>query len=442
MKRHTHTQRFMKLFIVIAAIAAMSVTVSIAAPRYDRETPQTYEDLFKQALETSPTYRSTWEEQILAKYTLYRAYGDFLPGITLSSRYSVNKNYSPTSTTSGSSGYGVSLSLPIWEGGARYYTLDNARLAVKASPIILTQSQQQLSYNLRLAINTSIASSELVRAARSAIALRKELLRLAETKYALGATTEIDVLSTRIQVGTAENTLLQAIQDSTIYREKINQIIGVALTSRYPLAEPQEESISNTGVDSLVNRALSSSPTSILAKLNYMNSLNNKKISDATWWPTLSLSAGYDYSETGANSKDWTIAPEGKSSSVGISLNYPLFTGFQRAETRERSKVELKQSKWTQNKTYEDLEQSVRENHSKYVRAKAQIVIAEANLDLAKRQRDMEQERYRVGSSTLLNVQNAQTAELDSEIELVKRKLEARTAKALLEYSVGSSLTR
>ncbi len=436
------------LFIALIPVFAMAVQ----PVRYDRDTPQTFDDLFQQALKYNGTYRSTWEEQILAKYTLYRAWGNFLPNLNGNASFSNHTNnstegsfsngiyYPPNKSSSSSSSYGLSSTLEIWDGGARYGTLDNARIAVKAAPVTLTQAELQLAYNLRQSLNTAFASAEVLKAARSSLSLKQETLRLADAKYKLGATTEIDVLSAQVQVNTAQSNLLQATQDSTIARAKLNQVMGVAITSNYPLAPLTEHGYELPPIDSVTSVAMTHSPSSLLALYDNEKAYNDLRVARATWWPTVNLTESYNISNQSNLVNKWSLAEDDKAGTLALTINYPFFLGFQNAQTREVARVTKKQADWAYSDKMLAIEESVRENYSSLVRSKEQLTTDSSSVELATRQRQLEQERYRVGSSTLLNVQNAQDAELNSQIQLIQEELNERAARALLEYTIGNKL--
>ncbi|MCX7834944.1 MAG: TolC family protein [bacterium] len=403
------------------------------------DTPITVDQLIEKALQVNPTYRSVWEEQTLVKYTLYRALGQYLPSFDLSSSYRLTDDFT-NHRRYGTSTHGIGISYTIWDGGSRYGTLRNAKLAIQTSPWILTRSQQQIAFEVRQAYHDALATFELTKAARSAVELRKELLKLAETKQALGSATELDVLSTKVQLGTAENALLATYQDSILARQKLNQVVGIALTSNYPLAPVSDTIMNLLSVDTLVEIAKKNSPAARISSSELERSRNNLRAAYATWFPTLTLDYSISYSEQGSGIQKWTLTPENGSSITAISLRYPLFTGFQRTEIREKSKVDQRKTKWEFTKNVLEIEKNVRESYARLEQALAQIRIAEGNLALAKSQRLLQQERYRVGAATLLEVQTAQNEELNAEIELIKKRLTARTAKALLELSVGESI--
>lgn len=430
------------LVIITLLIVLVSSKPSFSAEieKIVSNSPLTVDELIQKALKVNPSFRSVWEEQTLVNYTLYRAYGEFLPNLDFSSSYSATEQLE-SHFKSGTSRHGIGISYTLWDGGARYGTLRNAKLAIKASPYILTKSEQQISYSIKQTYNNALASFELVRAARSAVNLRRELLKLAETKLNLGATTEIEVLSTKVQLGTAENNLIAAIQDSSLSRQKLNQSVGIALTSEFPLVQISDSIPVLIDVEQLVEQANMHSPNGILNALELQRAKNNQLAANASWYPTLSLEHSLSYSEPGTGMKSWVLGPDEGSSMIAISMRYPLFAGFQKAEFRERSKVDSRKTKWSHQETLLEIEKSVRENYARLVQATSQIKIAEGNMDLAKRQRELQQERYRVGAATLLEVQTSQNDELNAEIEWINKRLTARTAKALLELSVGGSIT-
>ncbi len=432
--------------ILVIAVLIPALAFAADPARFDRENPQTFDDLFRQATKTNQSYRSSWEEQVIAKYTLMKAWGDFIPSASTRANFSNSHSSSPNalgivgSDNSSSSSYSASLSLPIWDGGARYGVLNNARIGAKSAPLILTQAEWQLAYSLHAALNAAVAATEMVKTARSSVSLKQELLRLADAKYRLGATTEIDVLSTQVQLNNAQTSLLQAVQDSILSRVKLNQVIGVAANSTYPLAEIEDRTYVIPEIESIVSEAKQHSPQGILANYELERSKNDYRIANAAWYPQVDLSQSFNWSNSADEANKWTTATQNKSQTLGLSVSLPIFTGFQRVATTQTAKIAKKTSVLDHQSKMLQIDESVRDYYYRLVRAKEQITSAQSNVELARRQRELEQERYRVGSSTLLNVQNAQDAELTSQVQLINSRLNERTTKALLESTIGRAL--
>jgi len=233
---------------------------------------------------------------------------------------------------------------------------------------------------------------------------------------------------------------LQATQDSTIARAKLNQVMGVAITSNYPLAPLTEHGYELPPIDSVTSVAMTHSPSSLLALYDNEKAYNDLRVARATWWPTVNLTESYNISNQSNLVNKWSLAEDDKAGTLALTINYPFFLGFQNAQTREVARVTKKQADWAYSDKMLAIEESVRENYSSLVRSKEQLTTDSSSVELATRQRQLEQERYRVGSSTLLNVQNAQDAELNSQIQLIQEELNERAARALLEYTIGNKL--
>ena len=69
-----------------------------------------------------------------------------------------------------------------------------------------------------------------------------------------------------------------------------------------------------------------------------------------------------------------------------------------------------------------------------------QIQVSDKNRDLARRQLQLEQERYRVGASDQLNLRSAQVTFISAEQDYLAKVLEFYTTRATLERDLGTSL--
>jgi outer membrane protein TolC len=171
----------------------------------------------------------------------------------------------------------------------------------------------------------------------------------------------------------------------------------------------------------------------------------NKKAVQAEYYPTLSLSAGYNYLGQGPIMPWFQKSSEGvywtDYSAIALNMHIPIFTGFGTRARVRQADIDIR-------KTEEDLKDTKLSLDLAYSNAKSQIQVSltnignqRENVKLAQEVLDDVQNNYQNGLATLTDLLDAETGYLTSqrnftnallgyklaEVQLIKAKGELRT---------------
>jgi outer membrane protein TolC len=121
----------------------------------------------------------------------------------------------------------------------------------------------------------------------------------------------------------------------------------------------------------------------------------------------------------------------------GISLSFPLFSGFNLSTRTQQAKLQLKKQENTYTTTRNDA----------YVQLEALLEVLETYQDIipineevlksADEDLRLVQERYSLGSATILEVLDAQVSVIRAQADLVSSRYDALTQKAFLKAQLG-----
>jgi len=161
----------------------------------------------------------------------------------------------------------------------------------------------------------------------------------------------------------------------------------------------------------------------------------NVKASKAAWWPQLNLSGRYSYN--GNNSQDYTFFD---SRSATLSLSYPIFNGFQRDQSIVNANASYDAAASTAADTRRQVDAALIARLAELDAARAQIDITTTSLIAATEDLRVNQERYRVGAATIVDVLSSQEALSQAEVDGVQARYNYLVAKAQIEALIGRSL--
>jgi len=461
-KMHQPAKKFTALLLLglLFGLIGRSTALSLNPPLIKQEQPMTVEELIDIALENHSAYRKAVEDKNFMLKGIKVAYAQFLPRVNLYANYSDSRYKNPryanvtvvdpvtgqltsmdqsvTKTTSNS--WTLSMNQDLWLGGSRFYYLKRAQLMLSSGDLALASSRDRIMYEVKSAVFAFLANQDLVNLHREILDLRRESLRLAQARFATGDVIELDVMQAEIDVGMAENNLLTAEQNLEKAREALNLVIGADLESRYPINGDFKPVLPAADPEKLVQVALSTNPTYRTMDQNVRISEQDVKIAGANMLPTISLNGSLSRQERASGYNKFLLNPQEESRSVSLNLSWTVFNRFENNYRKQQSVVEKRKAMLDRRDSSQQISASVRNNWRDLTRLYEQLIVTEKNSDLARKQLELEQERYRLGATSQLNLRSAQVTFIQAENEHITKVYEFFTTRAALEQDLGRPL--
>lgn len=137
----------------------------------------------------------------------------FFPQISASAGEEVRSNSLSDNIRRARGGYivGATGSWAVWDWGATYGRLKQARAVLEESKITLDDAGRQVELEVQQAYSNLMQGRELIQSQEKNVEQANEALRLASARLDAGAGTQLEVLDARVQLTTARSTQLQAL---------------------------------------------------------------------------------------------------------------------------------------------------------------------------------------------------------------------------------------
>lgn len=179
-----------------------------------------------------PTVREAELQMRAARAGVTAARTSYLP--TISASYSYNGNgtdpYGFGSDTTKRFLYGsqfqLSLNFPLFNNFSREDQIVRSRIAEDNAAARARDLRLAAQQNMIAQLGAFRTAEERVRIQQASVAAAEEDLRVQQQRYALGASTLLDLLTSQSQLNSARADLIQARQDYRIARAQIEAIIG------------------------------------------------------------------------------------------------------------------------------------------------------------------------------------------------------------------------
>jgi outer membrane protein TolC len=143
-----------------------------------------------------------------------------------------------------SSGYifGATGSWAIWDWGATYGQVKQARAVLEESKITLDDAGRQVELEVQQQDSNLKQSAELVKATEESVGQAEEALRLASARLSAGAGTQLEVLDSRVQVTQAQSNRLQALYNYSAALAEFDRVTATEVVYSNELDEPKTRS--------------------------------------------------------------------------------------------------------------------------------------------------------------------------------------------------------
>ena len=445
-------------FLVLAAVAACAM----AAPRASAEEsggavadssstaprPITLREAVGLAQRGSPSAVQARGQERTAAAGNRSAVAAFLPDVTLSAgatrqygagtRVEDGKEVTLASKPWSYSG-SLGASVQLFDGGARYFELRRARAAASAAGAGTISQLYAVALEVKQRYFDVLAARESEVAARAQLAQAELQRRTAVARVMARAATRSDSLRSEIQLRDAQLAVLEA----GLALESSNAGLGRAVGVAYPVtAAPDDPAASPTlAVDGQELRKLAEvGPAVRQAKAELDAARASRRGAWTDYLP--SVSASYSRGASGSGYALGLDAADGYdySGSLRLSLSLPLFNQLQREAQVVRAQVAEANAEAALRDARLAALESLTTALGAYRTAGQRIEAQAASVEAAEEDLRVQQQRYAVGSSTMLDVLTSQTTLDQARQQLIRARYDQRVAKARLEALVGRDL--
>jgi outer membrane protein len=433
-------------WFVAAFCAAVSLASAAPASGQNRDVTVMGSDSVRQvtldqalriARSLNPELRVAETNVDVAEYNRLDAWGNFLPtfdagfGYTNSSTGRLDQTGQAIVATS----YFFQLTgrYNLFEGFRKFTQLNSAQLDLSAQQAQFRQNEFSLLLAVKQAYYDALAFRDLVDVEQGRVQRQELQLEFVTQQLELGRSTRSDVLRSQVDLNNAKIALLNAENDSRAATFQLGRTIGV--DGR--VAPSPEESLAGEPLglsrEDAYRIGLRTAPSVVSAEAVAEAAASRVATAKSAYLPNLSFSGGWAWANT-------EFPPQSRSWSVALTGSYPLFNGFSRETNVYRAQAAADAAVSEQRAQELQLIVDLDAAYNTIQVATASIELAEQSVELSYEDLRVSSERYRLGLATILDLQTAQIAVSQAEVDLIRRRFEYQIGVASLESLLGRRL--
>jgi outer membrane protein len=415
---------------------------------------QSLQELYQTAHGYDASYLSARASLDAAQYRYDQARGLRLPqvglGVTAGRQLSSTPD-APSTQQANSNSYGATVSgSQTLFNRANDATIAQSAKAVDAFRADLEASEQDLILRVSQAYFDVLAAQDNLATARASLTAISEQVASAKRNFEVGTATITDTREAQARYDLARFTQIQAENDLTTKRILLDQTVGrtgvVPKQLAVPIALPP---LAPANIDDWVARADAEHPLIRKARTALEIARLDTDKAKAGRLPVVTLNASYGRGRTDVagqltssnplvpGSSPFAYGTPTTSSQIGVTLNVPLFSGFQ-IQNR------IKETLVLEDKSQSDLEnarrsvvQLTRQLYYQVGSAGAQVSALEAAESSSKLALEATQLGFKVGVRVNIDVLNAQAQLFTTQAQLAKARYDLIMAGLRLRQASG-----
>ncbi len=433
------------------------ITLTLTAVAQNAEQSKlvlTLEQALEIALSENPTIKVADQEIEIKRYAKQETYASLYPRFDATAQYqrvlakqTMSMDLPPemgggTRTmkvgSDNSFNGGVSASMPIvnaqlWE--SLKVSIADVMLAVEKA----RSSQIDMIEQVSRAYFTVLLAKESLVVYESVYENAKKNYEIIKGRYDVGSVSEYDKISSEVSVQNAIPNVIEAENGVVLALWQLKALLGIDLGKEIDVAGTLMDYEAQMNY-ALTLDQLDLSNNTTLKQLDIQENMLESalKITKLANVPTLSINAAFLYTALGNDGKFFQAKAWNPYSYAGVQLNIPIFAGNQRRAATRKATLNLTNLQLQRENAERQLRVAVVQSLNNMQTCVKKFSAAAATIGQAKRGYEISQQRYQVGRGTQVEVDNAQLALTQAELNRNSAIYNFLVSKIALDKILGN----
>lgn len=410
------------------------------------------------ALEQNVPLKQAENTAMAAESGVLAAYGTYLPTLNASggwTRQATERGATTqliggqpiqlpaSSSTTNNFSTGISLGYTIFDGFSREARLNQAVSSASSAELSATRTRQGTVFQVQSAYLTVLRNEQLVKVSEENLKRdRRQLDRITESNR-VGALSIGDVYRQQSIVAQDELSLISAQNTYDKSISSLLALIGADVSEDYQVADPTVPTeITQADLDATNARVKSFSDLrqrALSLRPDYKSAIEDLDAAESgvtSAWsgyiPRISASAGYSMSNT-----ELSKLSDSKGMSWGIGISWSLFDRFQTNLNIQNALVGRRNAELSLLQAQRNVSVDVRNALLDLEAAQKQYDVSLKGLRSAEQDRRVAEERYNLGSGTLIDLLTANAGLVNAQYNKINATYNYITASRNLDYVLG-----
>lgn len=328
------------------------------------------------------------------------------------------------------SSVGLSVNKIIDVSGMIRTGINAAKVNAISAGLNISSTRNDTVLQTKLAYYDVLRAEELLGVSQEAMKNAETRKKTAQALVDAGISSKVDVIRADAAILAAQQSIIGAQNAIEMAKSVLNRIMGVDVNSALDVVKPAEADFKLGVYEDYLNEALAKRPEVDIAAKNMDISRLRYKLAQNGMLPSVVLSATTQIDST-------YKTPQDKSSSIGVSVIFPLSDGGETNGRKEQAKAGIESARVAE----EDIKSAVAlQVKTAYVHVQnAAEKLATANKELEQSTESLRLSRYRYseGMSSQVELSDAELYFTQAQTNVVNARYDQLSSQAELDRAIG-----
>ena len=342
----------------------------------------------------------------------------------------------------------ISANMTLFNGLSKYNRIKASKLDYEAAVQNLEQAKNNIALNITSAYLDVLLNKELLATAQEQLQLTQEQIEINRQQVEAGKLAAGKLLETESQAAQEELDVTNRENSLLISKITLQQLLELPVSEGFDIVVPNidfdQVAATLLSVDTVYERAVTERPEIKSRELAVESADRQIAVARAQQYPSLSASAGYSNSYQKMSGRDNPSfsdqLDQHGSKSIGLSLNIPIFNGWQARTSVKNSKLqyqntqlELQQAKNTLLKEIQQVYVNAQAALKRYESSQKAVGSADESFRYVK-------EKFDLGIVTPLEFNEAKNRLAQAQSTFIQAKYEYLFRMKILDFYYGREL--
>ncbi len=381
-----------------------------------------------------------------AKLDHLETWGYALPSVGVSANYNYSKDFGETynpytleyQSDPGTKRYskGISSSMTLFDGFQTWYRIKSSGLSKGSSNSQLQETLLNTALEVKRAYFGLLGSIMLRKAQADALERSRKQLEVTATRYELGSASLSEKLKAEVTMATDSLGLLERENDIRSAEFGLNLLMDRDPSQPIVPTDQLREIQFNTDLDKCLDVAYNTNPGLAKSKSDWDQSQVSVRLAQGSWLPRVTASIGWGWSSTDGDHWHRFIKDEA-SYSFGIGISYNIFDAFTKKTNYSRAKLGALTARESYDAARKQLSREVHKTYLDIEKSRLQYATAELAERSAQEDYKLQQEKYRLGASSILELLDAQASLTSAQYQMISALYELNVSIATMAAAMG-----
>lgn len=424
---------------------------------YAQTATVTLEEAVEIALENNYQLKQAQNNQDLADTRVFSAKAEFAPSLNANfngsrnvGRQFVQEDLSFDDRTTYNISGSINTNVTIFNGFSNIANLRQARADKASEEKSYERLRENIIFNTASRYLQVVLNEELLKIAESSLEASQSQLEQVEAQVEVGSRPTVDLFNQEAAVATDELVVIQRENALEVSKAQLIRIMQDDAITQVQTLVPSIDELSIMPVDlnlqEMIEAALNNRSDYKAQEFAIEGNRQNQTIARSNLLPSITASAGLNtrYSDQfSLPGLDGTVPftdqffDQQISRSIGFSVSIPIFNRWNNRTNLQSAHIQLKNSQLELDNIQFQITEEVRQAYNDYKAIVKEMESSQKALIAAERAFETEQQRYEIGSTTLIELNQANANFVQAQSERVQSVYDFIFQEQLLDYYIG-----